>query len=146
MGGTNTNGKTNTCVLAVSVSSYTHMSLPYRCAVLPTVVRPSVPFLTSSLTEGTWHSFVERTRLYDCMCTCNNSRDTVMYGHATQTSITVVSKFPIKNLGSHARMNSGYQALFSEFFLSAWERRLHRSSYPIPRAPNRPSKGPCWKL
>ena len=34
-------------------------------------------------------------------CRCNYSCDSVMYGRAKRTSITVVSKFPRKNLGSH---------------------------------------------
>ena len=46
----------------------------------------------------------------------NDSHDPVMYGCETRTSITVVSKFPRKTWGAGACANSGYQALFSDFF------------------------------
>ena len=48
-------------------------------------------------------------------CRCNDFRDSVIYSHATWTSITVVSKFPGKR-GEPACMNSRYQALLSDFF------------------------------
>ena len=49
----------------------------------------------SNYTEGTWHGFT---------CRCNNSHDSVIYGRATQTSITVVSMFPRKTWGAtHAQ-------------------------------------------
>ena len=99
--------RTHTCVLAVSVNSHTTTSLPYTRAVLPSVVHPLVPFLAFQSYRGHTTQFVE---LHVDVSTPVNRR-------ATQTSVTVVSKFPTKeNLGSHACTNSGYQALFSDFF------------------------------
>ena len=48
-----------------------------------------------------------------CLVDVNDSHVSVMYGRATRTSITVVSKFPTKILGSRTYANSGYKALFS---------------------------------
>ena len=77
--------RTHTCALAVPIGSHTNTFLPHKCAVWPSVVRPSVPFDSwlFNPTEGTRHGFVEQTVLHlDVMC-----------GHATQTSI---AKFPTK--------------------------------------------------
>ena len=67
-----------------------------------------MPSWLTNLTEGTRHSFVERTSLMT----------PVIHGRATQTaetSTTVLSKFPRKTWGARACANSGYQVLLSDF-------------------------------
>ena len=83
----------------------------FKRAVLPSVVRPSAPFLVfSNLTKGIPHA----------SCRCNDSHDSVMYSHATQTSITVLSKFPRKTWGGvHARTVDTRHP--SPILPSAWE-------------------------
>ena len=62
MRGMNTNCKNSYCVPAVSVISHTNTSLPYKCAVLPSVVCPSGHSWFSHLLRA--HGFVERTMLH----------------------------------------------------------------------------------
>ena len=116
---TNTNGKNSSTGLAVPVSSHTDMSLPlYVRAVLPSVVCPSVPFLAFQLYRGHRRSLVH---VLDKQTEhCNDSHNSVLYGRANWTGITVVSKSPRKELGSHACAKSGYQELLSDF-VSSWE-------------------------
>ena len=73
-------------VLAVPIGSHTNTSLPYKCAVLPSVVHPSVPFLAFHPYRGhmTWHDFAEQKGLHLDVTTPGH--DSVVYGHAIRTS------------------------------------------------------------
>jgi len=78
--------RTHICVLVVSVGSHTNTCLAYKLVVLPSVVHSPVPFLAFQDCWGhiTWVFWTNRTA-----CGCNDSYDSVMYGRATQTSITM---------------------------------------------------------
>ena len=85
----------------------------YKCAVFPSDVCPSVPFLAFQPYQGHTARLCSTNR---AVCRCNDPRDSVIYACATRTSF----KVPKKNLGSHACTNSGYQVLLSHFS-STWE-------------------------
>ena len=111
--------RTHTCVaMDISYSSVAIQSLTHPChnkrAVLSSVVGPSVTF---SIFQPYW-GHMTRLWMNRAQSRCNDYYDSVIYGPATQTSITVVSKFSRKTWGA---VSSGYQALLSTHFRSAWE-------------------------
>ena len=74
-------------------------------------------YLRSSVAWSHGHTFFTRV----VSCRCNDSHDSVMYGRATRTSITIVSKFPRKTWGAtHAQQWIPGAPLW--YFSSTWER------------------------
>ena len=92
----------------------------YKHSVLPSVVRPSVPFLSF---QGTWHSFVERTELrLDVTTPVIQQCTVVQHGLVSQW----FPSSPEKPGEPHAYANSEYQALFSNLS-SSWEQGYYAS-------------------
>jgi len=70
-------------VLAAPIGSHTNTSLPYKCAVLPSAVHPSVPFLAF---HPYWGHMTRLCWTKRAVFRCNNSHDSEVYGHATRTN------------------------------------------------------------
>ena len=97
MRGTNTNGKTRTCVLAISVGAMQTLHAIQTCCIA--ISCSSFSAILDFPTLPRAHDMALLNEL-GCMCKCTDFRESVTYGGATQTSITVVSKFPRNTWGA----------------------------------------------